>query len=169
MTEIEKRQEIKRLLIFIYQEWPKQITESLISYWLEGLRGFATKPEAWIAARYLTRSKTYGEPKLRDLCEIINQFRKHLHPTKFESIWDLESPALDDHVRTMELARKREHDKSNSVPAEIITYIESMDAAELTLIGSGKNKEIGYEYATKEEAKELLGKLNCNLLPFQGA
>lgn len=77
MTEQEKRTEVKRLLLFIYQEWSKPITEELVSMWLEALRARISLREAQITARFLITRKTYGEPKLQDFFECLKELRKY--------------------------------------------------------------------------------------------
>ena len=63
--EKQKKIEAMRLLVFIYQEWPKEISDDSIAWWVENLRGVSF-PDAWRAAKLLVREKSYGEPKFQD-------------------------------------------------------------------------------------------------------
>jgi len=67
-SEEEKRDEVEKILCFIYFEWDKEITDELVSYWRENLRGKQIST-AWIAAKLLVKKRTYGEPKLQDFVE----------------------------------------------------------------------------------------------------
>lgn len=164
MTEGEKRIEVKRLLLFIYQEWNKPITEDLVSYWLNSLRGFTGVREAWVAAKFLVRSKTYGEPKLRDLCEVIMNLRKCLRRAPYQSEWDLKSPDLPSDIRFSELRKEREHEASQAVPVEISDYVRELSNTERAVVlDYSKRGELAL-LPSPDEAKAILGRVAPKLL-----
>ena len=67
--ETEKRRVISKILLLIYYEWGKEISEDLVNYWLENLRGRHV-PSCELAATLLIQIKTYGEPKLADFIDV---------------------------------------------------------------------------------------------------
>lgn len=72
-SEKEIRAEILELLTLIYFEWSKEITDDLVSFWRENLRGLDVGISK-LAAKELIAKKTFGEPKFQDFaacyCEI---------------------------------------------------------------------------------------------------
>jgi hypothetical protein len=79
MNEKEARIETMKLLAFIYQEWNKEITEDLISFWRENLRG-CNKQLVWKAAREMVRVKTFGEPKFQDFYQTMKEHAPRIRP-----------------------------------------------------------------------------------------
>jgi len=76
MNQQEKINEIKKLLLYIYIEWPKVIDDNLIKFWLSHMCGIS-KGEAWEAAHFIARQKSFGEPKLNDFLKAVRDIREH--------------------------------------------------------------------------------------------
>ena len=135
-----------------------------MSFWLNSLRGFTSVREAWIAAKFLVRTKTYGEPKLRDLCEVINNIRKSLSQTAYQSHWDLNSPEVPSDIRFSELRKQREHEASQAVPVEISDYVRELSNTERAVVlDYSKRGELAL-LPSPDEAKVILGRVAPKLL-----
>lgn len=72
MKPQKKRDEVTKILAFIYFEWGKPVTDEMVAYWLMNLKGMS-KNFAWKVAHELVRRKTYGEPKFQDFWQLAQE------------------------------------------------------------------------------------------------
>lgn len=104
MTPDEKRIEVRRLLAFIYFEYPRPIDDLLVRYWLGFLQGYS-KSEVWEAAKFMLTQELFGAPKIRDLYRAMKRLRERgAQVVRDNNVTEF---IVDDDVREFELARGR--------------------------------------------------------------
>ena len=63
-----------KFLVYLFQEYDKEITEDLVAFWLEQLEDVSPK-EAFAVARRLHKMETYGEPRVQNFFRCLEQKR----------------------------------------------------------------------------------------------
>jgi hypothetical protein len=64
-----------KFLVYLFQEYDKDISEDLVGFWLEQLSDISPE-EAFIVARQLHKTSTFGEPRVQNFFRCLEEKRK---------------------------------------------------------------------------------------------